>query len=97
MYILDVPNTFRAFFAKDSIRQSMSPVEITDIDIDNTKYGKAKLISPLAHNEPFGTEVWMMNKKPMARDPRYIKAGNATAKVLYDQRVPWKITSKRHN
>lgn len=76
------PRANSIFFINDSMRQSISPVAMTEVDTDSTKYGKAKAISPLAHNEPLGKDVWMMNIKPIARDPRYIKAGNATARAL---------------
>lgn len=68
----DLP-TWRANFSfgrTESMRQTISPVAITDMDTDNTKYGNAKLISPFAHNEPFGKDVCMMNMKPIASDPR---------------------------
>jgi len=65
-----LPRANFTFFMNDSMRQSISPVAMTDMDTDNTKYGNAKSISPFAHNEPFGKEVWMMKTKPIARDPR---------------------------
>jgi len=52
------------------MRQTISPVAITDMDTDNTKYGNANLIAPFAHKEPLGKDIWMMNMKPIARDPR---------------------------
>lgn len=55
--VFDIPSARRTVFMIGSMRQSIKPVEITDMDTDNTKYGKAKFTSPLAHKEPFGTDV----------------------------------------
>jgi len=78
----DAPSAYFSLLWIESMRQSMRPVAMTDIDTDRTKYGNTKLISPLAHSDPLGKDVWIMNMNPIASDPKYNRTGNATASVV---------------